>query len=228
MIFSAVYKPTALFSLRDSNSTSSGAKSLFLPSPYSIKMALINQAISLGGVNFNAEPQKFHVIRDLKINFRISGYFCVNNCLLKIQKKRGDEPFKPTVGFREYLFLGSDLEIIIETNAKDVDLFDKTEDSILFLKKYLCTINQLGKRGCFFQFMKFNDNPLPANVLPFEMGRHLFNGILQEYDDFDEDITFDNVNSYSETKTKRKKKIMFLPMNRRNSSKSYTLYEVIR
>lgn len=227
MIFSAVYKPTALFSLRDSNSTSSGAKSLFLPSPYAIKMALINQAISLGGVNFNAEPQKFHVIRDLKINFRISGDFCVNNCLLKIQKKRGDEPFKPTVGFREYLFLDSDLEIIFETNANDVDLFDKTEDNMLFLKKYLCTINQLGKRGCFFQFVKFNDNPLPANVLPFEIGRQLFYGILQEYDDFDENLIFDNVNSYSESKTKRVKKIMVLPIMRTNASKSYTTYKVL-
>ncbi len=227
MIFSAVYKPTALFSLRDSNSTSSGAKSLFLPSPYAIKMALINQAISLGGVNFNAEPQKFHVIRDLKINFRISGNFCVNNCLLKIQKKRGDEPFKPTVGFREYLFLDSDLEIIFETNANDVDLFDKTEDNMLFLKKYLCTINQLGKRGCFFQFVKFNDNPLPANVLPFEIGRQLFYGILQEYDDFDENLIFDNVNSYSESKTKRVKKIMVLPIMRTNASKSYTTYKVL-
>jgi len=227
MIFSAVYKPTALFSLRDSNSTSSGAKSLFLPSPYAIKMALINQAISLGGVNFNAEPQKFHVIRDLKINFRISGNFCVNNCLLKIQKKRGDEPFKPTVGFREYLFLDSDLEIIFETNANDVDLFDKTEDNMLFLKKYLCTINQLGKRGCFFQFVKFNDNPLPANVLPFEIGRQLFYGILQEYDDFDENLIFDNVNSYSESKTKRVKKIMVLPIMRTDASKSYTTYKVL-
>ena len=50
--FSAVFQPTTLFSLKDSNSTNSGAKSLFLPSPYAIKMAILNQAITIGGVDF--------------------------------------------------------------------------------------------------------------------------------------------------------------------------------
>ena len=147
MVFSAVYRPTALFSLRDSNSTSSGAKSLFLPSPYVVKMALVNQAISLGGVDFDKEPQKFWAIRDLKISYRISGNFCVNNCFVKIQKQRDKEPFKSTVSFREYVFLDSDLELIFETKG----MFGES----VFLKQYLCTINQFGKRGCFFQFVGF-------------------------------------------------------------------------
>ena len=112
MIFAAVYRPTALFSLRDSNSTSSGAKSLFLPSPYAIKMALLNQAISLGGIDFDTDSLLFYAIRDLKISYRISGSFCVNNCFVKIQKQREKEPFKPTVSFREYVFLDSDFELI--------------------------------------------------------------------------------------------------------------------
>ena len=59
MKFSVVYKPTALFSLRDSNSTNSGAKSLFLPSPYAVKMAFLSQAISLGGIDFENNPRLF-------------------------------------------------------------------------------------------------------------------------------------------------------------------------
>ena len=228
MIFSAVYKPTALFSLRDSNSTSSGAKSLFLPSPYAIKMALINQAISLGGIDFETNPHKFQAIRDLKINFRISGNFCMNNCLIKVQKQRANEPFKSTVSFREYIFLDSNLEIIFETKTiRQQSLFDADEGTVSFLKKYLCTINQFGKRGCFFQFVEFKDNPLPANVVPFDIGSVQCGGLLQEYDDFCDTLTFDNVNNYSESKTKRIKNIMFLPMIRKRSSKSYTLYEVV-
>ena len=227
MIFSAVYKPTALFSLRDSNSTSSGAKSLFLPSPYAIKMAMINQAISLGGINFDAAPEKFHAIRDLKISYRINGSFCVNNCLIKIQKQRGSDPFKPTVSFREFVYIDCDIEIIFETNtSRQGSVFETKENTINFLKKYLCTINQFGKRGCFFQFVEFKDNPLPANVVPFDIERIQYGGLLQEYDDFDDSLTFDNVNNYSESRTKRVKKILFLPMNRKSSSKSYTLYEV--
>jgi len=49
MQFSVKYMPTALFSLKDSNATNSGAKALFLPSPYAIKMAILNQAITVGG-----------------------------------------------------------------------------------------------------------------------------------------------------------------------------------
>lgn len=227
MIFSAVYKPTALFSLRDSNSTSSGAKSLFLPSPYAIKMALINQAISLGGINFDADPQKFHVIRDLKVSYRISGNYCVNNCLIKIQKQRSNEPFKPTVSFREYVYIDSDLELIFETNSvRQNSLFDTYEDSVSFLKKYLCTINQFGKRGCFFQFVEFKDNPQPANVMSFNISNIQNEGLLQEYDDFADSLSFDNVNSYSESKTKRVKHILFLPMKKKSSSKAYTLYKV--
>ena len=59
----------ALFSLKDSNSTSSGAKSLFLPSPYSIKMAFISQAMSLGGVNFSKDKNLFAAIRDVEISY---------------------------------------------------------------------------------------------------------------------------------------------------------------
>jgi hypothetical protein len=122
MKFSALFRPTALFSLRDSNSTSSGAKSLLLPSPYSIKMALISQAISLGGEDFEKQPN----------------------------------------------------------NVKDFD----------------------------------------ANCLCA--------GIIQEYDDFDKSLCFDNVNNYSNVKTKRYKKLLVLPLSVKSSSKSYTSYKLIK
>lgn len=227
MFFSAIYRPTALFSLRDSNSTSSGAKSLFLPSPYAVKMALINQAISLGGINFADDKQRFNIIRDLKMDYRIEGNFCVNNCFVKIQKKSGNDPFTSTVSFREYIFLDSEIELIFKSSELRNDLFDNEEKIIEFLKKYLCTINQFGKRGCFFQFIGFKDNPGKANVVPFDMEKIQCGGILQEYDDFGENVTFDKVNNYSESKTERVKKVMFLPMIKQSSSKSYTLYKVI-
>ncbi len=217
MKFSAIYKPTALFSLRDSNSTSSGAKSLFLPSPYAVKMAFLNQAISLGGENFYESKKNFEIIRDITINYYIKGNFCVNNCFIKIQKQRDNEPFKSTVSFREYVFIEDDLEIIFEVN--------KVEDAV-FLKQYLHRINYFGKRGCFFQFLRYNNNPNEPNVKIFDV-KDISSGILQEYDDFDKNLIFDNVNSYSSTKTKRNKKILVLPLISQSSSKSYTSYKCI-
>lgn len=214
MRFSAIYKPTALFSLKDSNSTSSGAKSLFLPSPYAIKMAFLSQAISLGGVNFNENKSHFNAIRDVNISYYIKGNFCVNNCFIKIQKQRDNEPFKSTVSFREYVFLDDELEIIFDV-SNDADT--------TFFKQYLHRINYFGKRGCFFQFMKYNDEPSEPNVKVFDVKTLSF-GILQEYDDFDKKLTFDNVNSFSSSKTIRNKKIMVLPLSTVGSSKSYTNY----
>lgn len=216
MKFSAIYKPTALFSLRDSNSTSSGAKSLFLPSPYAIKMAFLSQAISFEGKNFHEHKRHFEIIRDAVINYHIKGNFCVNNCFVKIQKQRDNDPFKPTVSFREYVFLDDDLEIIFEV---------KNDEDVAFLKQHLHQINYFGKRGCFFQFVKYNDEPTEANVKSFNIKEASF-GILQEYDDFDKELTFDNVNSFSEAKTKRNKRILVLPLITKNSSKSYTSYSI--
>jgi hypothetical protein len=214
MKFSAIYKPTALFSLRDSNSTSSGAKSLFLPSPYAIKMAFLSQAISLGGENFNDDKKKFEIVRDAIISYHIKGNFCVNNCFIKIQKQRDNKPFNSTVSFREYVFLDDDIEVIFDV---------KSSEDVIFLKKYLHRINYFGKRGCFFQFIRY-DIPNESNVKNFDV-KNLSFGLLQEYDDFGKELTFDNVNSYSEAKTNRMKNLWVLPLKSSSSSKSYTSYK---
>ncbi|MDD2205679.1 MAG: hypothetical protein PHY65_10270 [Bacteroidales bacterium] len=216
MRFSAIYKPTTLFSLRDSNSTSSGAKSLFLPSPYAIKMAFLSQAISLGGENFYENKKHFELIRDAKISYHIDGNFCVNNCFVKTHKQRDNEPFKPTVSFREYVYIDDCIEIIFDV---------KDDEGIAFLKQYLHLINYFGKRGCFVQFVDYTDNPSEPNVNIFDI-KNLSFGILQEYDDFDKKLDFDNVNSYSDAKTKRNKNIFVLPLITKSSSKSYTRYSV--
>jgi len=44
----AEYQPTALFSLKISSATSSVGKTLIVPTPYSIKMALVDAAFRVG------------------------------------------------------------------------------------------------------------------------------------------------------------------------------------
>ncbi len=221
MQFSVKYMPTALFSLKDSNATNSGAKALFLPSPYAIKMALLNQAIIVGGDLQYLEGKKslyFSFIRDAKISYFIeeNSYFSVNNSFVKILKPaREGGGFGQTVAFREYLYLSSPLEIIFEVK-------DSTQKE--YLQKYLHKINYFGKKGCFFQFVEYSDSPHEANVKPFEAKSGLA-GILQEYDDFDEKAIFDNVNNFSSTTTKRRKEILVLPLQILNTSKAFTVYK---
>ena len=113
MKFSAIYQPTNLFSLKESNSTNSGAKSLLLPSPYSIKMALFNQAITIDGQEQfdNKKSKELAYVRDAKIEYCISGSFCVNNCFVTIQSLR-DGTYRGKPSFREYVYLSDKIEII--------------------------------------------------------------------------------------------------------------------
>lgn len=223
MKFSVKYIPTSLFSLKESNSTNSGAKSLLLPSPYSIKMAILNQAITMGGeleLLETKNSQVFRYIRDTKIGFYIENesYFCVNNSFVKILKPaREGGGFGQTVAFREYIYLSNPLEIIFEV---------ENEEQKKYLKKYLHKISYFGKRGCFFQFVDYKDEPNDANVVEFSSA-NLTPGIIQEYDDFDTKITFDNVNSFSGSTTKRKKTLLLLPILSQSSSKSFRVYQKI-
>jgi hypothetical protein len=221
--FSVKYQPTALFSLKDSNSTNSGAKSLFLPSPYSIKMALLNQVITVGNEleNLNAKNSlQFQFIKTAKISFFLENEtgFCVNNTFVKILKPARDVAgFQETVSFREYIHINKPIEIIFEVGDNL---------AMEYLKKYLHKINYFGKRGCFFQFLEYSDSPNQGNVCLFDV-KKISSGILQKYDDFDEKVTFEMVDNFSGKTTKRKEEIWVLPLKLQNSSKSFTYYKVI-
>ncbi|MCH3980459.1 MAG: hypothetical protein LKE41_00800 [Prevotella sp.] len=218
MKFSAFYMPTTLFSLRDSACTASGAKSLFLPSPYAIKMAIINQVLTLEGQDyFNEHNDSFDIIKNLDISYRVCGYFISNNCLIKIQKKRDqNSDFNSTVSYREYIHASEPLEIIFGIDS---------EDGAVFLKKYLFRINYFGKRGCYFQFLRYSDSPSSPNVLSFD-NHKIIPGIIQEYDDINKKMKFENVNSYSKQTVIRDKKLLVIPLIRESFSKSYTKYKV--
>jgi len=221
--FSVVFQSTSLFSLKGSNSTNSGAKSLFLPSPYGIRMAILNQAITLDGVDFETGKGKnewFKMVRDANIGYFLQGNYCVNNCFVKILKPSRSRPgeVQETVSFREYIHINEPIEIIFTV---------KGEQQKAFLQKYLYKINYFGKRGCFFQFIEYKEQPKEPNVKLLS-GDFLSAGILQEYDDFNEKLTFEHVNSYGgKNSVKREKRIMILPLQRYQSSKSYTRYQLI-
>jgi hypothetical protein len=221
MRFSVKYLPTSLFSLKDSNATNSGAKSLFLPSPYAIKMAILNQAITIGGEQeqlSSNNSKQFKFVRDAKISFFIEdgSHFSVNNSFVKILKPaREGGGFGQTVAFREYIYLSNSLEIIFEVI---------NEEQAQYLKSYLHRINYFGKRGCFFQFVEYIDNPNEPNVTEFDAQNISF-GLLQGYDDFETNAKFENANIFASANAKRTQKVLVLPVSQINSSKGYSVYK---
>jgi len=215
MKFSVIYQPTNLFSLKESNSTNSGAKSLLIPSPYSIKMAIFNQAITIDGKDVFEEKKskEFVFIKDSQISYHVSGSFCINNCFVTIQSLR-DGTYRGKPSFREYTYLSDNIEIIFEV---------KDEASKQYLQKYLHRINYFGKRGCFFQFVGYRDNPSEPNVKEFNVSE-FSPGILQEFDDISPKADFKNVDNFDSANAQRDKKILIIPVQNMNSSKSYTHY----
>jgi len=218
MKFSVIYQPTNLFSLKESNSTNSGAKSLLIPSPYSIKMALFNQAITIDGKDVFEEKKskEFIFIRDANIEYRVFGSFCVNNCFVTIQSLR-DGTYRGKPSFREYIYLSDNIEIVFDVNS---------DEAKHYLQKHLHRINYFGKRGCFFQFVGYRDNPGEPNVKEFNTS-YLSPGILQEFDDISPKAKFENVDNFDKAGAKRDKKILVIPVRNMNSSKSYTHFRCL-
>jgi CRISPR-associated protein Cas5 subtype I-A len=220
MKFSVIYQPTNLFSLKDSNSTNSGAKSLLIPSPYAIKMALFNQAITIDGKSVfeGSNSSEFAFIKDAKISYRISGSFCVNNCFVTIQSYRNErKEFTGKPSFREYIYISDNIEIIFTVES---------EEAKQYLQKYFYRINYFGKRGCFFQFVGYRDNPSEPNVKEFDTS-NFSPGILQEFDDISHNAKFENIDNFDSVNAKRDKNILVIPVKNENSSKSYTHFRCL-
>ncbi|NLT49563.1 MAG: hypothetical protein GXX85_01435 [Ignavibacteria bacterium] len=230
MYLEVFYEPTTLFSLKQSEATNSGSKSLISPSPYSIKMALLNAIITFDSLTVAKE--QFELIRDLNISFSLPQEIVVNNCFIKIMKDNDKEtnkaikelkPFKSTVAFREYVYLKSNIsfavEIKIKPNVKVLQDYD-------FLKKWFMHINYFGKKGCFFQFHGAEIKDYSALPIGYSSiwGKSFSNGIMFQLDDMSEENKFEDVNTYSDKKPKREKKILVFPYKQIESNKNYTLY----
>ncbi len=245
----AVYRPAALFSLKIGIATATAAKSLFLPSPFAIRTALLDAAIRVDGLQ-NAETA-FESLKSLGIAARPPEAVSVTNLFAKVQKpRRTDKPKgkkqeeqeeESTVGtsamiksiaFREYVHLSGDLALAFSGEA------EKLEN----LRGWLPHINYFGKRGSFFQLMELP--PVAEQVEKFYMldgmtmnGSQIVSptngafplGIIQLMDDWGESLTFEALNIYTDERIRvgqdRVRKGVILPYRLTRSSKSFSLYE---
>ncbi len=229
MFLEVVYKPTTLFSLKRSEATNSAGKSLISPSPYSIKMALLNAIITYDSIE--TAKKHFPLIRDLSISFRLPSEIIVNNCLIKILKDndkvspsiRKIMPFKSTVAFREYIFLNDIIRILLKVNKESYN------NSYDFLTKWFAHINYFGKKGCFFQYIRSRKFSRCEDIEQYssELGENFIRGIIFQMDDMNNKMQFDDINNYSSKRVKREKKFFVFPYEQVSSNKNYTFFTKI-
>src|SRR5690242_12464473 len=86
----APYRQVALFSLKPAAATSSGGKTLLCPTPFSLKMALLDVAIRTRGT---ADAKKlWPLVRDLHIQVRLPNQIVVINTFAKIVRPKKNGP----------------------------------------------------------------------------------------------------------------------------------------
>jgi len=225
------YSPTSLFSLKNSSATNSAGKSLLVPSPYSVKMALLNAIITYDSLEIAKE--NFDLIRDLEIKFSTPDFLVVNNCLIRILKDNDkvskevkvEKPFKTTIAFREYVYLNDDIKIAVNLNTNRL-IFPQ---GIEFLKKWFMHINYFGKKDCFFQFKGFEESEkLDDSLFTSKIKEGFKPGVFVQMDDVDNKVDFESMNNYnSSRKAKRISNIYCLPLTLKKSSKTFSYYEKI-
>jgi hypothetical protein len=217
----AHYLPTALFSLKDSWATNAAGKTLLVPSPYAVKMALLDVAARWQGVE--AAKAVFVWLKSLEVRPSPPQYACVTNSFIKIQrppkKPKPGEPFGPTVAFREYIQFHGVLRIACEVSKLETE-------SLEMLRSLLLRVNYFGKRGCFMQFLQFDEmEGLDESFITIAGDQKTSSGSVMHYlDDFGPRMTWDKVNVYTSDKPDREVKAALLPYRLRRSSKRSSLY----
>ena len=229
----ARYEMVCLFSLKASTATGSGAKSLLIPTPYALKMALLDAACRTEGV---ARAQElWPALRDARVAVDPPPRALVTNLFAKVLKlrrtpaQRGDMdegPFGRTIAFREYVQHVGPLGVALgvgEAEASEV-------------ARLLAQISYLGKRGGIVQLLGVPDlSPeLPPGYLAIDQAQTEFacDGLLQVLDDCAPSLTFEQASVYSSQRvTLGKERLLrhiVLPYRPVRSSKSFTLYERIK
>jgi len=235
----AQYLPVSFFSLRPAGATSSGGKTLLVPTPYAIKMALLNAAICSQGINEG--ERLFPFIRDLSLYLDPPEELIVVKSFSKIRRELKDKsnpakaqrarekkeyPMQPTIAYREYINYHGTLRFACEY----------ADDFLSFALPPLFTqINYLGKRG---GFMQMTELPLISTEPPAghfthltarELQPFLTTGTLQVLDDCGPGLTFAKADIYSDAKvTLNKDRVLrhvVLPYAQVRSSRDYSWYQ---
>lgn len=234
------YQPVSLFSLRQGEATSTGAKSLLVPTPFAIRMALLDVAIRTRGVDYG--PKAFEHIRGLRLALRPPDRVAVSNLFTKILKpERNPEErgraMQQTIAFREYVQLQGQLGLAFGGNP----------ENLRAIAPLLAQVTYFGKRGSFFQllgppqeveregdavpegFVALVGPSINGGSLEGEMPPRFPLGIIQRLDDWGPELTFERVNVYTREKIRvRRDRVRYdviLPYRITRAGRGFTVYE---
>jgi hypothetical protein len=188
MIVIAGFEPIATFELRPSNTTKTGGKTLICPTPYAVRMALLDRMIRSSGLDYGRE--RFPIIRDMGLAIQPPVVIAVNRTFQKILRPPFSENgWTSTIAMREFCVPSGVLGIAFAIPAAFA----------AELVSAVAAVNYFGQRGSFFQLTDVGEAPaIPAGFVDVTRpttGLQL--GYLQRMDDMLPDATFDDVSTFN-------------------------------
>jgi hypothetical protein len=208
----AGYNPVSLFSLRMSAATSWAARTNIAPTPYAVKMALIDAAFRVEGQELTRRV--FERIGKCEIRFRLPERVVLNGTLVKVlrepkDKKKSPNTYISSVAYREFVFFSDSFKVAIFTGNYS------TEDEKI-VSNLFHHINYFGKRGsfCICTGVEILEAKLPGSFsfsMEAKVDTLASDIIIQHLDDFGPGVTFDKINTYSEATMKPGRDRVFVP-----------------
>ncbi|HPU00992.1 MAG: hypothetical protein GX890_02180 [Firmicutes bacterium] len=232
----ASYRPTAMFSLRMTHATSKGGKTLLVPTPYAVKLALIDACFRLHASDegYAHAARVYEMIKARKIRFCPPEHCVVQQTFIKIKQQEKNAPrgiFASNIAYREFCYFSGDLAVALDINGLE-------EVDRLYLTELFPRVNYLGKRGSFMQFISCQtwEGPLPRGYTCPESEADIANGgyaSTNYLDDFSEALVqdkdgFERINSYSGKPSSLKYRALvrtLLPYRQVSSGKHFTYYK---
>ena len=238
----AAYRPVTLFSLRTTHATSKGGKTLVVPTPYSVKMALLDACFRRFSSDEASDRARevFDWLKRRQVHVRPPKHCVVNNTFIKVldwSRERVNGPFRNTIAYREFAFFGGD-DLLLALEAAGLGEEDRS-----ILEQLLAHINSLGKRGGFWQFVGSErvDGPLPFGfTVPRPEARFeqiASYALTHALDDFGEALFeaadgFERVSTYGSGSVRlgehRTLTATAIPYRRRAASRHFTWYERVQ
>lgn len=211
------YEPCSTFELRPSNTTKTGGKTLLCPTPYAVKMALLDRLIRYNGVDYGRE--QFPQVRDLHIYVQPPRVQAVNRTFQKILRPGRGKAWIETIAMREFCVQHGILSLALATDH---------EDFIETLLQTAASINYFGQRGSFYQLVDCAvTDELPPDYTDLTRAPATPQmGFLQRMDDMQPDATFDDISTFNPRSTgARQHTNVILPYHVAHHAHNHTVWE---
>ncbi len=239
------FAPVSMFSLRSTYATSKGGKTLLIPTPYAVKLALIDACFRMYSSSAaEAEARRvFDLIKAQPVRVRPPTDCVVQNTFSRILQPARDSdgegsstgPFARTISYREVVYFRGAMDIALGVSGEANLEIDE-------LARSFAHVNYFGKRGSFWQFLGSRRHvgvlPDGFSLIASDLTQYSFDIVgryhVTEYlDEFGPKLCkakdgFERISTYHDGEIKltehRILQATLLPYERRSGGRHFTCY----